>query len=65
MIVDLNTLDPIVAGWITQLVHPQMKQILEAANGARIDVTMSAANHKIRKSPEIKINAGTIEFTHP
>lgn len=55
-------LPPIVQEWVRQLTSPDVVALLSAVPASQIDVTLSAANGKVRRLPRIVLDGGTLPY---
>ncbi len=60
-----DTVPSVVQGWIRQLLDPQLWEMLQAADGGRIDVHLTAHKGRVRRQPAVLLNTGSVEMVEP
>ena len=60
-----QSINPVIAAWIAQLLDPQTIALVEASADGQIDIRISASRGKVRRLPEITFNKGVTEHVDP
>lgn len=57
-----NRLPDALRAWIEQLLEPEITRLFDVFPDAQIDVRLTAARGKVRRTPSVTINGGPVEM---